>query len=141
MVEEIRGLGTVLEPEPLGKREVLENGEVQELRRWSGVALQSDVTARQGRRRLFEDQSRSNPVGDEDDPPGSLLDGLMLSEYVRLAATRYIGGRDAPLTFMAACGHDRLLVLGPQVPQPASGSLTPEELADFARRSLAGVTA
>ena len=90
---------------------------------------------------LFEDQSRSNPVGDEDDPPGSLLDGLMLSEYVRLAATRYIGGRDAPLTFMAACGHDRLLVLGPQVPQPASGSLTPEELADFARRSLAGVTA
>ena len=31
---------------------------------------------------LFEDQSRSNPVPDEDDAAGSLVDAAMLSQYV-----------------------------------------------------------
>src|SRR5262249_50058560 len=35
---------------------------------------------------LFEDQSRSNPLPDEDDPAGSLIDAAMLSQYVYLAA-------------------------------------------------------
>jgi len=87
---------------------------------------------------LFEDQSRSNPVRDEDDPGGSLLDGLMLSEYVQLAAMRYLGGRDAPLTLMTAGGLDRMLLVGPRVPQTASGSLSAKDLTDFALGWLAG---
>ena len=86
---------------------------------------------------LFEDQSRSNPVRDEDDPAGSLLDGLMLAEYVHLAAARYLAA-DATLTLMAAGGQDRMLAVGPRVPAASAGRLTVEELSGFARGWLAG---
>jgi len=76
---------------------------------------------------LFEDQSRSNPVPDEDDPAGSLVDGLELAQYVYLSAQGLAG-----LTLMAACDLDRLLVLGPRPPKPASGALTADELTAFA---------
>jgi hypothetical protein len=82
---------------------------------------------------LFEDQNRSNPVGDEVDPAGSLVDGMLLAEYVQLAAERLAGGQPAPLILMAACGLDRILVLGPRAPAPASGRLTVEELTTFAQ--------
>jgi len=87
---------------------------------------------------LFEDQSRSNPVGDEDDPGGSLLDGLMLAEYVQLAARRYIGGRDERLTLMTAGGLDRVLVLGASVPGAATERWTGKDLIDFALGWLGG---
>ena len=86
---------------------------------------------------LFEDQRRSNPVADEDDPAGSLVDALKLSEYVYLAAQRLANHEEVPLTIMAACDLDRILVPGPRSPQPASGTLTPEELAAFVSRWLA----
>ncbi len=48
---------------------------------------------------LFEDQSRSNPVADEKDPAGSLVDGLLLSEYVHFAAERAGSSAGPPADF------------------------------------------
>jgi hypothetical protein len=79
---------------------------------------------------LFEDQSRSNPTPDEDDPAGSVVDALLLAEYVYLAARR-LG--DPVMTLLAAADLDRALVLGPPVPS----HWTAAELTDFASRWLA----
>jgi len=86
---------------------------------------------------LFEDQSRSNPVPEEDDPAGSLVDALLLSQYVCLAAQRHAARQIRSLTLMAACDLDRVLILGPRAPVPASGRFTPEEFTTFALRWLA----
>lgn len=86
---------------------------------------------------LFEDQSRSNPVPEEDDPAGSLVDASMLSQYVSLAAQRHAARQIRSLTLMAACDLDRVLILGPRAPVPASGRFTPEEFTTFALRWLA----
>ncbi len=69
---------------------------------------------------LFEDQTRANPVTEQDDPAGSLVDALKLSEYVALAAQRFGHPLDRRLTIMAACDLNRVLVLGAQ----PSGDLT-----------------
>lgn len=63
---------------------------------------------------LFEDQSRSNPVPDEDDPAGSLVDAAMLSQYVYLGAQRVACYPGNTVTIMAACDSKRVLVLSPQ---------------------------
>lgn len=86
---------------------------------------------------LFEDQGRSNPVADEKDPAGSLVDGLLLSEYVHFAAERVAHPRDRRLTLMAACDLKRVLVLGPDAPAAPSGGWTLEDLTAFAHRWLA----
>lgn len=86
---------------------------------------------------LFEDQTRSNPTPDEDDPAGSLVDGLMLAEYAYLAAQRLANHEEVPLAILAAGDLDRILVLGPRAPQPAAERLTVAELTAFARRWLA----
>lgn len=86
---------------------------------------------------LFEDQSRANPIPDEDDPAGSLVDGLMLSQYVHLAAQRLTAYQGRSLTLMAAFDLGRVLVLGPQALVPASGGLAPEVLTAFALQWLA----
>jgi len=62
---------------------------------------------------LFEDQSRSNPVPDEDDPAGSLVDAAMLAQYVYLAAQRVACYPGHTVTLMAACESNRVLVLAP----------------------------
>lgn len=61
---------------------------------------------------LFEDQNRSNPSADENDPAGSLIDGALLAEYVHLAAQGVpaFGGRSA--TLLASGDLPRILVLG-----------------------------
>jgi hypothetical protein len=87
---------------------------------------------------LFEDQHRANPVKDETDPAGSLVDAMILADYVYRSARRMAAPGALPLTLMAACDLDRLLVLGPNVPVAAAGSLTLEELTGFALRWLAG---
>lgn len=63
---------------------------------------------------LFEDQKRSNPVPDQEDPAGSLVDALMLSEYVYLGSERLIPYREHTLTLMAAADLNRVLMLGPR---------------------------
>ena len=60
---------------------------------------------------LFEDQKRSNPTGDAPDPDGSLVDALLLAEYVHLAAQR-VRPAAGSATIMAAADLDRILVLG-----------------------------
>ena len=63
---------------------------------------------------LFEDQNRSNPVPDEDDPAGSWVDAAMLAQYVYLAAQRVAGYPDHTVTLMAAFDSKRVLVLAPE---------------------------
>ncbi len=67
---------------------------------------------------LFEDQRRSNPTADADDPAGSLVDALMLAEYVRLTASRIAAYGARTLTIMTGEDLSRMLVLG--VPAPKS---------------------
>lgn len=80
---------------------------------------------------LFEDQQRSNPVVDEDDPAGSLVDGTMLSQYVYFAAERIAAYRARTLTLMAVADMDRLLMLGASPAPPASARLSAEQLTEF----------
>lgn len=78
---------------------------------------------------LFEDQTRGNPVGDADDPAGSLIDDVMLAEYVYLAAQRVAAYEGHTVSIFAAGDLDRVLVLGPK--RPPSGRLTPEMFTRF----------
>jgi hypothetical protein len=66
---------------------------------------------------LFEDQSRSNPMPDEDDPAGSLVDAAMLSQYVYLSTQRVACYHAHTVTLLAAYNSNRVLVLAP----PAAG--------------------
>jgi hypothetical protein len=61
---------------------------------------------------LFEDQNRSNPTPDENDPQGSLVDCVVLANYVQLSAQRVAAYQGKTLTLMCACGLDRVLALG-----------------------------
>ena len=63
---------------------------------------------------LFEDQGRSNPVPDEDDPAGSLVDAGVLSRYVCLGPQRVACYPGHTVTVMAAFDSNRVLVLSPQ---------------------------
>jgi hypothetical protein len=70
---------------------------------------------------LFEDQNRSNPVPDEDDPSGSLVDAAILAQYVYLGAQRVACYPGHTVTLLAAYGSNRILVLSP----PAAGFQDP----------------
>lgn len=85
---------------------------------------------------LFEDQSRSNPVPDEDDPSGSLVDAAMLAQYVYLGAQRVACYADCTVTFMAALDSNRVLALAPQAAQLPNSTLTPVDITALALRWL-----
>ena len=72
---------------------------------------------------LFEDQTK-NQQREEDDPAGSLLDTLLLAQYVHLAALRQRAFQGRTMTVLAAAGLDRILVLGASPPPRASLSVT-----------------
>lgn len=76
---------------------------------------------------LFEDQNRSNPTRDEDDPAGTLIDAQLLARYVVLAAERQSAYQGRTLTLLAAAGLDRFLLLGAKAPARLSATA----LADF----------
>lgn len=80
---------------------------------------------------LFEDQNRSNPVPDQDDPAGSLADAVLLAEYVYLASQRVACYPDHTVTLLSAVDWNRVLILGPRAPQSALPPHTPEQLAAF----------
>jgi hypothetical protein len=84
---------------------------------------------------LFEDQQRSNPTPDADDAPGSLVDALMLAEYVYLAAQRVTAYQARTLTLLTGEDLDRVLLIGAKPPMP-SGRLSPERLTAFAVKWL-----
>ena len=65
---------------------------------------------------LFEDQHRANPTADEDDPAGSLMDALLLSQYVHLSAERQPAYQGRTLTVFAAAELDRVLLVGSKAP-------------------------
>jgi hypothetical protein len=85
---------------------------------------------------LFEDQSRSNPVPDEDDAAGSLVDAAMLSEYVHLAAQRIACYPGHTVTIMAAFDSNRVLVLAPQVAGLPNSAIAPIDLPALVLRWL-----
>jgi len=73
---------------------------------------------------LFEDQSRANPVPEQEDPAASLIDAQILAEYVYLTAARLPAYQGRTLGLFAVADRNTLLALGaaqwPAVP--------PEEL-------------
>jgi len=87
---------------------------------------------------LFEDQHRSNPVPDQDDPAGSLTDAVLLSEYVYLASQRVPCYPDHTVTLLSAVDWDRALVIGPANARPPAPPATPDQLAAFALAWLSG---
>jgi hypothetical protein len=89
---------------------------------------------------LFEDQNRSNPAPDEDDPAGSLVDALMLSKYVYLSVQRVVRHPERTLTIMSASGLNRVLVAGPGVPALPHSPASPEDLTAFALRWLSSAS-
>lgn len=86
---------------------------------------------------LFEDQTRSNPVPDEDDPAGSAIDAAMLARYTYLAAQRVSCYRERTLTLMAASGANRVRVLAPRMPVFPKPAVSAAEFTEFALRWLA----
>lgn len=91
---------------------------------------------------LFEDQHRSNPMPDQDDPAGSLIDGEMLSQYVHFAAQGVQAYQDRSVTLFACAGLPRVLVVGakPAVAHFASSvsPLDTRQLTGLAMSWLAG---
>ena len=85
---------------------------------------------------LFEDQSRSNPMPDEDDPAGSLVDAAMLSEYVYLGAQRVGCYPGHTVVVMAAFDSKRVLVLSPPAAGFPNSSNAPVDLTALVLRWL-----
>ena len=72
---------------------------------------------------LFEDQQRSNPVADEPDLPGSLVDCTKLSEYVYLAAQRFAPYRNRTVTVFGAFDTNHILIVEPRPVVPEGKQL------------------
>lgn len=91
---------------------------------------------------LFEDQHRSNPTPDQDDPAGSLIDAQMLSQYVHFTARDLAAYRGNVVTLFACADLARVLVVGTRraVEHFASNGspLDARQLPDLALSWLAG---
>jgi hypothetical protein len=72
---------------------------------------------------LFEDQNRANPVADQPDPEGSLVDARLLTEYVYLTASRHPVFSGRTVCLFAVPEWKRALLLA-----PAGFSFGPEGL-------------
>jgi len=91
---------------------------------------------------MFEDQNRSNPTPDQDDPAGSLIDGEMLSQYVHFTARDLPAYREHVVTLFACGDLSRVLVIGSRsATDHFSGSpsaITTEQLSSLSLSWLAG---
>jgi hypothetical protein len=91
---------------------------------------------------LFENQNRSNPTPDQDDPAGSLIDGQMLSQYVHYSARNLPVYQERLVTLFACADLARMLVVGtkPGVAHFSSSAspLETQQLPDLALSWLAG---
>jgi len=85
---------------------------------------------------LFEDQNRANPVANQDDPAGSMVDALLLSRYVYLAAQRVACYPGHALTLLAACDSNRVLALGARGADLPRSPAAAEDLVGLALRWL-----
>jgi len=79
---------------------------------------------------LFEDQTRANPVPEQDDPAASLEDGRILADYVRLAAERLAAYQGRTAGIFAVAELQEVWVLGPlALPEAPTGGIAPSEFA------------
>ena len=74
---------------------------------------------------LFEDQNISNPVPDDVDPAGSLIDAHFLSQYIQLSAEGLSPYRGRTLTILAVEDLDRILLTGCKTAPPGGKDLAP----------------
>jgi hypothetical protein len=91
---------------------------------------------------LFENQNRSNPTPDQDDPSGSLIDDQMLSPYVHFTARDLPAYQEHLVTLFTCADLSQVLVLGSNAAVArfsSSGSpLSTEQLSNLALSWLAG---
>lgn len=87
---------------------------------------------------LFEDQHRSNPTPDQDDPAGSLTDAAFLAQYVYLAAQRVTAYQRHTVSLFAMEGLDRVLIVDPRGKQTVPANMTAASLTGYVSQWLAG---
>ncbi len=86
---------------------------------------------------LFEDQVRANPVPDEADPQGSLIDIEILGEYVHLSAMRLPAYEGRTATVFATADSEMMLLAAPKTFPELPGLLDgPLELGTLEDASL-----
>ena len=89
---------------------------------------------------LFEDQNRANPVKDELDPAGSLIDIQLLCDYVHLTTQRLSNYEGRTLHLLAAADSDLVLLLTPSnFPALPGREMSVAALRDHAVRWLTSV--
>ncbi len=86
---------------------------------------------------LFEDQNRANPVADQPDPEGSLIDVRLLAEYVYLSASQRPAYAGCTACLFAVPEWDSLLVVAPSAFALPTGRLAARDLCDAATHWLA----
>ncbi|MCW5977967.1 MAG: hypothetical protein KIT09_07805 [Bryobacteraceae bacterium] len=87
---------------------------------------------------LFEDQERANPVKEEPDPAGSLVDIQLLCDYVFLTTERLSNYEGRTLHIFAAADSDVILVVAPpSFPSLPSHDATVANITDMAISWLA----
>lgn len=87
---------------------------------------------------LFEDQARANPVKEELDPAGSLVDIQLLCDYVYLTTERLSNYEGRTLHIFAAADSDLILLVAPPNFPPLPGrEITVSKLRDLAISWLA----
>ena len=87
---------------------------------------------------LFEDQNRANPVADQPDPEGSLIDVRLLAEYVYLSASQHPAYARRTVHLFAVPELDRVLTVAPSgFGLPSVARLTAAELCTAAVNWLA----
>jgi hypothetical protein len=90
---------------------------------------------------LFEDQNRANPVPDQPDPEGSLIDTQLLMEYIYLSALRGVEYAGRMLVLMAVPEHKRVLALGAAEAKGLFASGTAVATADLVNVARSWLTA
>ena len=78
---------------------------------------------------VFEDQGRANPVEEQDDAPGSLIDAQILANYVFLATLRLPSYAERTLGVFAIEGNSEVQATGLPAAAWPSGPLSSSELA------------
>ncbi len=87
---------------------------------------------------LFEDQNRANPVADEPDPQGSMVDIPLLAEYVYLSANQHPAYAGRTVFLFAVPEWSRVMIVAPTgFPLPDTGRLAAADLGAAAIRWLA----
>jgi hypothetical protein len=86
---------------------------------------------------LFEDQNRANPVRDQPDPAGSLVDIQFLCDYIYLSAESLDSHRGRTLHWLAAAEADLILLIAPPgFPELPAGPVAKVDLDELIRITI-----